>query len=213
MGLLSWLFGPRAPRLRLSIWVDEASRLQGLARAVRADLQAGRSVVLVAHFAASLIEAGRQLAEAGIEFETLPAWRPLGPKPSVVAILAKTLPQPLPGATPRHGGGQPQTMVRGVELHVLARENDRLVRFAASLPTRCEVHVATSLDAAVLASHCSPHVKALLVRMGFKADEPIESALVTKSLLRHLRKVEARVRRDLPADSIAQWVERNVDRK
>lgn len=212
MGLFSWLFGRRAPSLRISVWLDEPSRLSGLARDVRADLAKGRSVVLVAHFASALVEVGQHFANEGIPFTTLSSWRPLGSTPSVVAILAKALPQPVPGATPvDKRGTEVRIAIRGVELHVLARENDRLVNFAATLPVPCEVCASTSLDAPVLARTQKPWVREMLSKMGFTADAPIDSPMLSRSMKKALVAIEGRARRDLPADSVAQWMDRNVD--
>lgn len=212
MGLFSWLFGRRAPSLHVAVWLDEPSRLRGLARDVRADLAKGRSVVLVAHFASALVEVGQHFASEGIAFTTLASWRPLGSTPSVVAILAKALPQPVPGAQPVAKRGQaPQVVVRGVELHVLARENDRLANFAATLPVPCEVCASTSLDAPVLARTQKPWVREMLGKLGFSADAPIDSPMLSRSMKKALVAIERRTRRDLAADSVEQWMDRNVD--
>jgi hypothetical protein len=212
MGFLSWLFGRRNPAAQITVWLDEPSRSRALVREVRDDLQAGRSVVVVAHFAEALIEAGRQLASAGIKFSTLTTWQPLGSTPSVVAILAKALPRPVSGLPPREKvGTETRVVVRGVELHVLARENDRLVQFAASLPGRAEIAVATSMDAPVFTSLQRPWAKSLVTKLGMSADQPVDSPLLTRGLTKALLAIEKRARRDRPAESVAQWIERNVD--
>lgn len=168
--------------------------------------------MVVAHFAEALIEAGRQLASAGIKFSTLTTWQSLGSTPSVVAILAKALPRPLSGLSPREKvGTETRVVVRGVELHVLARENDRLLQFAATLPVRSDVVVATSMDAPAFASLRKPWAKGLITKLGMSADKPVESPLLTRGVTKALLSMEKRTRRDRPAESVAQWIERNVD--
>lgn len=212
MSLLSWLFGRRASVLRTTVWFDEASRMRGLERDVQEDLAAGRTVVVVAHFAKSLVEAGEHLAAAGVPFRTLSAWQPSPASPTCLALLAKALPQPTPGESPKaKTGGAATLVVRAVDVHVKESENARLLRFAewSSVPT--EVSASTSLEGPVFATVHKPWLAPMLKSMGMKPDDPIESPMVSRSLQKALRQLERRTRRDLPADSVAQWIERNVD--
>ncbi|MEQ1633565.1 MAG: hypothetical protein ABL997_14400 [Planctomycetota bacterium] len=214
MGLFDWMFGRRTRLPRTTVWIDEASRLRGLERAVRDDLASGRSVVLVAHFASALVEVGKQLAEADIAFRTLRAWQPLPASPTVVAILAKALPQPTPGEPPKVvARGKPQVIVRGVELHVLEQENARLLQFADGLSVPTEVSCSVSLEGPLFAMVGNQWLAPMLQSMGMGSDESIDSPMVARSLAKVQRKLEKRARRDLPADSLAEWILRNVDPK
>lgn len=209
MGIFDWFRRPR--RLRTICWLDEPSRLAGLVRAVQDDLAIGKSVVVVGHFPQGLIEAGEALAAAGVPFTTLAKWQPLPPGPRAVAILAKALPQPDVGtATKPRVSGLVQVSVRAVEVHVLASENDRVLQFADQLPLPAEATNYVSLESPTMVSMTGGWVKPMLAKMGFKADQPIESPMVTKALARSLQKLERSVAGTLPAESLAQWVQRNV---
>lgn len=209
MGFFDWFRRPR--RLRTIFWVDEPSRLAGLVRAVQDDLARGLQVVVVAHFPAGLIEAGEALASAGVPFTTLARWQPLTPGPRVVALLAKALPTHDPAtAAPPRANGPTQVSVRAAELHVLASENERVLHFADGSPVAAEACGYVSLDSPTMARMAGPRVKAMMATLGFKADQPIDNNMVTRGMVKALAKLERRVTGNLAADSLAQWMQKNL---
>jgi hypothetical protein len=217
MGLFDWLRGK--PRLRTIVWFDEATRLRGVVDATRADVAAGRHVVVVAHFADSLVEVGQHLAAAGIPFDTIARWQSrdtqqLAASPArVVAILARALPADDGSAPPVKAGGKTTVAVRACELHVLPAENERVLTFANRLPVAAEATAHLSLTNPILARLMNPAIAALMAKMGMDNGKPIDSSMVSRAVDRTLAKLAKRVTGDAPATSLGAWVERNLPRR
>lgn len=214
MGLLSWLFGRRRRDPPVSVWLDEPNRSAGLVRTIQADLAAGRTVVLVAHFAQGLIDAATALAAAGFPATTLAKWRRPEPGAQVLAILAKALPQHDPAtAAPTTQSAAGRFAVRAAELHVLGDENDRVRHFLDTLPKDTEASAFLSFDSPTMRTFASPWVRTMMEKLGMRPDAPIDSPMVTRGLKKALAKLEQRVVGNQPADSLADWMQRNLRRE
>jgi hypothetical protein len=214
MGIFDWF--RRRPALRIVCWLDETSRWSGLVVKIADDLAQGRNVLLLGHFKDSLVRAGQQLAERGISFETRTKWSnadiddltAAGPA-RVAASLAGSLPH-VPAGAPKPAVTGSPVAVHLCDLHVLEGENQRVLRFAASLPASVQVSASVSFDDPLMAEFASPWVKSMMQTMGLKEGESIDSPMVAKGLQRALRKLEKRVTGDVPCDSVAEWMERNL---
>lgn len=215
MGFLDWF--RRRPVLDVVCWLDDASRWQGFARIVRADLAAGRHVLVVAHFKQTLAVAGETLARAAIPFEARVPWTSAdrarlraGAGPSVMLTLAGGLPPVAAEGTGHATPGSDPVSVKVVDLHVLAAENDRVLAFATSLAGRASVRAHVSLEDPVLTTFARPWVRDMMTRLGMKADDPIESSMVTSGVHRALAKLAKKVTGNAPCASAAEWLERNL---
>ena len=213
MGLLSWLFGRRRRDLPVSVWLDDPNCVAGLVRTIQADLAAGRTVVLVAHFAQGLIDAATALAAAGVPATTLAKWRRPDPGPQVLAILAKALPQHDPAAGSSAPPAAGRFAVRAAELHVLGDANDRVLQFLDTLPKDTEASAFVSFDSPTMTTFARPWVRTMMEKMGMRPDAPIDSPMVTRGLEKALAKLERRVVGNQPADSLAAWMQRNLRRE
>ena len=218
MGILDW-FRLR-PGLRISCWLDEGSRLRGLTRAVADDLRKGERVLLVGHFKSSLIQAGQQLAAAGITFETKASWSnadterlTAGGPGTVIATLVRCLPKPAEGAQKvPAASGAPAVSVRLCDLHVLDDENQRVVRFATGLPARVSIAASASFDDPMMGAFAGPWLKSMMANMGLKEDAPIDDPLVSRGLQKAMRKLAKRANGNIECDSLAEWMERCLTR-
>lgn len=211
MGLLSWLFGKRRRDLPVSVWLDEPNRVAGLVRTIQADLAGGRTVVLVAHFPQGLIDAATALAAAGVPATTLAKWRQPEPGPQVCAILAKALPKPdsaTGAATAPPASGR--YAVRAAELHVLGDENNRIAQLLDTLPKDTEASAFVSFESPTMATFARPWVRTMMEKLGMRPDAPIDSPMVTRGLRKALAKLEQRAVGNQPADSLADWMQRNL---
>jgi hypothetical protein len=216
MGLLDWF--RRRRTIPITCWLDEPSRLRGFARAVVDDLAGGQRVLVVAHFKEALLQAGQQLAAAGIAFQTKARWSAAdthqlltSPPRTVMAVLAKTLPDVPEDSRDRSSRVDgPTISLRVSDLHVLREENDRILRFAGSLPAPTRIAAAVSFDDPIMAAFGSPWLKPMMSRMGMKADDPIHDAMVTRGLERALKKLAAKASGNLPTDSIREWMKHNL---
>ncbi|MBL8726873.1 MAG: hypothetical protein JNM25_00490 [Planctomycetes bacterium] len=216
MGFFDWLRS--RPTLGITCWLDDGSRARGFVRALEADRARGDRVLVVGQFPAALLRTGEQLAAAGIPFTTQSRWTeadtqqlPAQAPGTVVAVLARSLPDVPEGrARPQPPANAANVSVRLCDLHVLADENDRVERFARSLPARVRVAASVSFDDAIMAEFASPWVKAMMQRMGLKEDVPIDSPMVTKGLRRALQKLGKRATGNVPCDSVQEWMLRNL---
>lgn len=214
MGLFAWL--RRRKPLAIDCWLDEVSRWRGFTQKVEADLAGGSSVLVVAHFKEALATAGEQLARAGVPFEFRRRWTDADTKrlcgdgpPEVFVVAVGGLPAAPAGGGNRLGGARPVS-VRLVDLHVLADENERAMRFARGLPAAAHVSAGLSLEDPLLAAFAKPWVRDMLARLGMSRDAAIESPMVSRSIHRALAKLAARTAGNAPADSIGEWLERNL---
>lgn len=187
MGLFDWLW-PRAP-LGITCWLDEPSRLHGFVRDVAADRARGERVLVVGHFPQALVATGERLAAAGIPFVT---------KARRSDDDTRQLPAQTPGS------------VRLCDLHVLVAENDRVERFARSLPGGARVAASVSFDDPIMAEFASPWLRSMLERLGLRPDAPIDHPMVSKGLRRALQKLGRRASGNTPCDSLPEWMQRNL---
>jgi hypothetical protein len=95
-------------------------------------------------------------------------------------------------------------------LHVLPAANERVERFARTVPARTRVAVAVSFDDPIMQEFASPWVKSMLAGLGLRADKPIENAMVSKGLQRALQKLAKRATGNVPCDSLQEWMQRNL---
>jgi hypothetical protein len=129
----------------------------------------------------------------------------------VLATLVGSLPQVPPGTAPPSARPDARPVsVRVADVHVLAAENDRVVRFAKSLPAAAKAVAVVSLDDPVLSTFAKPWARNLLVRLGLSADEAIASPMVTRGIHRALDKLATKAGGNVACDSIGEWLQRNV---
>lgn len=216
MGLFDWF--RRRHAVTLAVFLDEASRSSSAIEGIRTAHSQGANVLVIAHFEAALLETGRAMAEAGIEFTTRDRWTAadthqllLRGAGSVTAVLARSLPTvaaDAPRGTP--AAGAPQVCLQVVDLHVLASENDRITRFADSLAAPTRVAGSLSFDSPIMAVFAKPWVKTMMVTMGQKPGEAITSPMVTRGVMKALRKLEDKAFGNVPCPSIGEWMQRNL---
>lgn len=214
MGLFDWFRRRRRPPITL--WLDNDSQLRGFVDAVADDVESGQAVLVVAHFKEKLVEVGRALAEAGIEFELRSEWTPSDTQQlcsgnaSVKAVLAAALPD-LPEVRSYPGPAHvPSVSVRLVDMHVMDEENLRVERFTAGLSAPAQISASLSFDDPVMEVFAKPWVKTMMVRMGLTADQPIDSPMVDKGLRRALQKLAKTATGNVPCDSLPEWLRRNM---
>jgi len=214
MGFLSWF--RRRPVLPVAVWIDAESQRAGLVGDVVADRDRGVSSIVVAHFEAALVQAGQDLATAGIVFTTVPAWtaamtqRLAGGGGEVMLSLARALPESAAGPVVAAAAQSRPWSVRLIELHVQAAANERVRTFAAVLPGSAVVEATTSFDDPVMREFASPAVQRMMLALGLKPGEAIRSPMVSRAVARALAKLERRVGADRPATSLGEWLQHNL---
>ena len=95
------------------------------------------------------------------------------------------------------------------ERHPLPSVDDRLEEFARLLPCRCRFSHHISLEDAVMKVFAGEWVKKILMQMGMKEDEAIDSQMVSRRIRQAQQKIEGRTYGHLDAESAAEWLEKN----
>jgi hypothetical protein len=213
MGLLDWFRRPRTGR-RLPdwVWLEQDAKFRGLAREAVARRDAGERVLVVAHFADTLVRAGAALGAAGFAFETRRTWRDEDTRallagPAALAALAGAL--PAGAAATATDAGAPPVAILAAELHMLAAHDARADTFAKGLPVRSTVRAFVALDDPILQPCVGDRIRALLGAMGLRGDTRIDSTMVTRALRDALAKAARKATGDVACESAAAWLQRN----
>ena len=101
--------------------------------------------------------------------------------------------------------------IRAMLRHASAvKRIDRVIHFLDTLPKETEASAFLSFDSPTMTTFASPWVRTMLEKLGMRPDAPIDSPMVTRGLKKALAKLEQRVVGNQPADSLADWMQRNL---
>lgn len=216
MGLFSWLFGkPSRVTTRDVIWLTEAARGDGITKAVDEHLLAGKSVLLLAQFPATLAAFGTHILAKKWAHIAVP--NVLTPD-TALALAAESAPRLLYGLArnlrpaeflPPDDAPASRLPILVLERHPLRIHDDRIVEFATGLGGRAAIEFYISFDDPLLKRFAGDWARDMLRRLGMKEDEPIESAMVARRLGAAQRKVAKGVTNEVEAESAEDWLIRN----
>ena len=179
-GLFGGKKGESAQQGDDSVWMDRTARLRGLAREVAALAEAERSVVVVSPTLAGLDEVEAALASHQplrcADIFAKDGLRLNLSRAGTVAVAAS-------GALPLDLKPGPDI---GVDVLVYGRSDtrvadDAIVRFADSLGPNAHITFHLSLDDKLLQEFAGS-IQPILQKLGMSADEPIQHAMVTRSI-------------------------------
>lgn len=200
MGLFDFLFGskqPALPHLRHEqIWLTQMAKWNAVQMAVGEFGQSEAvALFLISHFPESLYQCSKIAATHEGEG-------------TVAALLADQLSTDL--AKQLHLTSETLIEFVVVERHPLMSVDEKLVAFASALPCRCRMTHHISLEDALLAQFAGDWVKSVLKSLGMQEDESIESDLVRRRIQQAQKRIEQRAIGNSPADSAAEWLQKNV---
>jgi hypothetical protein len=176
MGLFSWLFGePTRVAVRDLIWLSNEARNNGIARRIKGSMVEMQSLLVVAHFPATLaafVERANShewpcfdlpdvltpTAALALAAEYVPARLLLGLARNLQASDSLTEPDELPSPLP----------VIVLERHPVRRYDDRVIEFAGGLGGRAEVEFHISLDDPLMQMFRVGTARSILRRLGAK---------------------------------------------
>lgn len=213
MGLLSWLFGkPDTVEVRELVWQTSKCRSRTVARELAEHIAAGRSVLLLAHFPATLTALAPDLLGENLPREpisdgfTPQAALRAGP-PRVLFGLVRNL---RPDEFPSDDAPDSPLPVVLVERHFLRRHDDRVTEFARGLGGRAVVAVHSSFDDTLIRMFVGDWVRNILKQLGMEDDEAIDSNMVNRRIRQAQDKiVPLVVEEEVPADSPEEWYRLN----
>jgi hypothetical protein len=221
MNFLQYLFGGRRGTFEpeaVRVFLTRTAKWRALCGAVRAAQDAGERVLIVAHFPATLREAGAHLGSAG--FATSIRDRPLTSHetaertepPSVLLVPVPALvasDEPLAADATDVG----PLSIYIPEMHPLRAAEDAVDAFAAAIPVRVRMYSYVSLEDPLIERMCGPWMRDVLRKLGMQEQEEIQSALVERQIRQAQAKVSRQVESFEPADSAEEWVQRNLPPK
>lgn len=214
MGLFSWLFGKRSRVTSRDLtWLTAAARVRGAVESVRDDLAAGKSVLVLAHFPATLAAFRAEITGSGWAVADAPnpvtpaqvLARVAGPPRLLLGLVRHLRPDEFP---PQDQPPSPLPVL-ALERHFLREHDDRIVRFAEGLGSRVTVDFCVSLDDPLMTLFAGEWVRNALRTLGMEEDEALESGMVSRRIAGAQAKLAETIPSDHEADSPAAWLERN----
>jgi hypothetical protein len=187
---------PAAPAYDDRVWIDGRARLDALVRSAREG-----DTWILPFFEATADAVCDALTTAGVPFARTgsgyASW-----SPGVRVTLAERIGQ-VTGSLPDG------LRVLVAEHHPLPDDNRALLDALASRTNARPVFF-VALDEPLMRRFGGERVAELMARMGLARDEPVEHALVKKSLENARAKVSEKVKMPSPARSMEEWLERNL---
>lgn len=215
MNFLTWLFGTadRLPKVQGHVWMRESSLWAHLRRELEEELEAGRHVILVAHFPKRWEQLLDWLNGQTLSFND---WQPRNlqemrrqlrdSSPCIWLIAAPEIPDI------EHGAGEPSAeslpvTVMATEHHPHADGDRPLALLARALNAGGGVVVQSAFDQPLLAPHCVQLIE-ITKLLGMQEDEWIENDMVMRQIANLQRRNAQNGRACGPADSSADWMAR-----
>ena len=173
----------------------------------------GKAVWLVAHFPGTYTDCQAMLESHDIDYfvETEPtskAWfaeHSAAPDPLVRLLLADLL-KPLEFEQGEAIGNKTRIALMVAERHPWAQMEERVSRFADSLPVKIEVGYFLALDDELVKRIVPQQMIELLKTMGLQEHDLISSSMVTKRIKKAIHRTSA-VDGSETAESAAEWFE------
>jgi len=193
------------------VWFDEPTKLRQVCNDVAAARLAGRSVLLLSYFGATLSILSTQLREKGIEhdqFSTLNPTELCASAPGKVWLGSALAFQV--ARTPSSAVSARALEIIVAEHHPMQFRDQQLVDSAKKLACEGQLCFHFSLDDPVMKHFGSETIKALYERLGIPKDECISHHLVTRAIRTAQEKIESQVGRDVPTHSADDWFKYNL---
>ncbi len=196
MGLFDFLFGNSGRKWKATIepdviWLSQQAKWNAVADQLH---QCGDAlaILLVAHFQETLAEL-QAIAD-----------QHKGPTPVQATLVEQLKASQLPLSE-----DATIVLIAG-ERHFLRSEDERLLEFAEQLPCQCRVTYHLSLDDPLMQLFSGESTKAMLLKMGKKENEAIESKMVSRRIQTAQQRIAKSALGNKPAASAAQWLELNL---
>jgi preprotein translocase subunit SecA len=215
MGLLSWLFGKsKKVTVQDSFWLSNAARLKGVSQSISNALRSNSSVLVLAHFPASLLSFEKHCLEFDWKHERIPT----SLRPSTAIDLAAGSPRILFGLVRNLAPSEfPMSDVSTssplpiivLERHFLRRYDTLVSQFAEELGGHGHVEFHLAMTDPIMRLFAGQWVANMLVSLGLKEYDKIESGLVSRRFKKAQAAIAAKTTLDQEAASAEEWWKRN----
>jgi preprotein translocase subunit SecA len=196
------------------VWFDEKTKLQQVCNDVAAARLAGRSVLVLSYFEATLSRLSNQLREKGISHDQFSAFNPaeLCAATSGKVWLGSAMAFQVANTTPATSTGRNLAIIVA-EHHPMQSRDQQVIDSAKRLACEGDLCFHFSLDDPVMRHFGAETIKALFERLGIPKDECISHHLVTNAIRTAQEKIESQVGRDVPTHSAEDWFKYNLTGK
>ena len=193
------------------VWFDESTKVQQICTDVATAHLAGRSVLVLSHFEATLSQLSRVLREKGIGHEQFSSFNPVelcANNAGLVWLGSARAFQVTNTMTPSAAGNGLEIIC--AEHHPMRSRDQQVIDSAAKLV--CDGHLCFhfSLDDPVMKYFGVGPIKALFEQLGMSKGECISHHLVTTAIRSAQEKIESKVGREMPTHSVEDWFKYNL---
>jgi preprotein translocase subunit SecA len=217
MGFWDWLRGKTAA-LQISddsVWLTTEAKLLGVCNAVSKNLDAGRSVLVVAHFPATLAILAEEMHKQNTksvslsEVTTKALSAHLRNEPHVMSALAASL---VPDSFPvlsDDAPGEPKLAIIAAERHFVRARDDHVVAFAEGLSIPCQLGFHLSLEDPLLRKLGLEWTAGALRGLGMTEANAVQSRGLSRGIKGAQAKLLEFTTGEQPARSAEEWLRLN----
>jgi preprotein translocase subunit SecA len=207
MTLWSWLTRRQIEESD-EVWATTIEKLEGVARAARAAIDAGKRCLVSAHFRSTLDDARTSLRTLHPDARSLTDTRAVGDfRAARGTAVGLALVDVLPADTP--AVPVPDLVVIAVERHPMHAPDETISHFAlASGVSQVTFH--TALDEPLLTKFGAERLTELLRRLGLSAGTSVSHAMLTRAIRNAQQSIARAAVASHPAASPAEWMRYNL---
>jgi preprotein translocase subunit SecA len=218
VGFWDWLKGkPKSVEEVDVVWMNQDAKFQALCTEVQEQLLATPTVLVVAHFPATLARL-RKIFDQNALSHVVQEHRLLAPDflraatqgnaPRIMLVRADAL---IPDEFPNPPADDLTPLsILVAERHFLRANDDPIVAFARSLGRRCRVSFYLSLQDPLLEGILGEWLSGVLTRLGTSESQPIGSKMVFRRFKDGQANFARRVANERKANSAEEWLAANV---
>lgn len=208
------LFGKRLIQHPDSFALTRSVLWDSIAKSIQLQQSIGKTVWLVVHFPETYLQCQEMLEGHDISYQVETekineAWflQTVGAPSSQTRLLLTDLMRPLKFESDPAFESEPKIAMMVVERHPHGPVNERLLRFAESIPCKVEVGHFLALDDEMVKQMVPAQMVDLLKTMGLGDNDLISSSMVTRIIKRRIGQTTDRVGADQIANSASEWLE------
>lgn len=197
------------------VWFDAGRKFQAIANELKAVGNNGSTVVVLAHFEATLSALSESLRANAVQyqrFSLFDAARLCSPSAPIVWV-GLALEFSAPSALPPRASPSLGIQIIVAEHHPKQSRDQAIIDAAKSLPCPSGMCFYFSLDDPLLNHFSGDSMQRLFKKMGGDENQCLSHHLITTALHNAQQKIESETQRDLQTESIEQWFRYNVENR
>jgi preprotein translocase subunit SecA len=193
------------------IWFDAERKFRHIAGELKFARDRGDSILVLAHFEATLTALTQVLRANGIEYQRFSLFDGSRLCSRSVAEISVGLARafPTPQAYPATASPSPGLQIIVAEHHPKRSRDEAVIEAAKSLPCPTGMCFHFSLDDPLLKHFNGDSIQRLVKKMGIDENESLSHPLITTAIRNAQQRIESEVERHLETQSIEDWFRYN----